>query len=83
MSPADPARRYRRASEIGAYVFCRRAWWLEHVQGHAAANVDARRRGVSAHAALGRRVHRAIRLRRLAVVVAAIALTVLLAEWWR
>jgi len=70
---------YRRVSELGAYAYCRRAWWLEHVQGHPSANLDARERGERAHADLGRTVHRADRLRRLAilVVLAAIGLIII------
>ncbi len=45
-----------RASEIGEYVYCRRAWWLHHVQGHASANVQELAAGTTAHAGHGRLV---------------------------
>jgi hypothetical protein len=76
---------YRRASEIGSYLYCRRAWWLEQVRGEVSAHGELRESGHRAHAALGRRVHRAAQLRRLAVVLGVLALVLLaleLAGWW-
>ncbi len=70
--PSSP--RYRRASEIGGYLFCRRAWWLEQVRGEVSANTEARARGTADHAVLGRAVHRGARLHRLALLVGLIAL---------
>lgn len=82
-APQPPARmtapRYRRASELGAYRYCRRAWWLEHVHGLPSSNAAARRGGVAAHARLGRRVHRAIRLRRLALGLTVVAVGLIVA----
>jgi len=49
-------RRWIRASEIGAYSYCRRAWWLRHVAGWEPAGRERRERGVALHAAHGRRV---------------------------
>ena len=38
-----------RASEIGQYIFCQRAWWLRTVQGHRPMNEAALRAGTQAH----------------------------------
>lgn len=61
-SPPPPAR-YIRASELNAHAYCRRAWWLQQVQGVAPANAEALAGGLAAHAAHGRRLRSAARLR--------------------
>jgi hypothetical protein len=43
-----------RASEIGQYVFCRRAWWLYRVCGYRSSNQAALAAGVEYHAWHGR-----------------------------
>lgn len=58
-----------RASEIGEYVFCHRAWWLRHTRGLASANVRALAEGTARHAAHGRRVAVAAALRGLALLL--------------
>ncbi len=65
-----------RASEVGEYVFCRRAWWLHHSQGLASANVRELAEGTATHAGHGRQVALAGALRGLAalLVVAALVL---------
>jgi hypothetical protein len=40
--------RVLRASEIGEYLFCKRAWWL-HRQGVEPSNRAAREAGIAAH----------------------------------
>ncbi|MFZ2360644.1 MAG: hypothetical protein WA040_14995, partial [Anaerolineae bacterium] len=45
-----------RASELGEYVYCARAWWLRRVQGVASHNVAALRSGQQAHDRHGRAV---------------------------
>lgn len=55
-----------RASEIGLYGFCARAWWLGRVQGYPSANVAAMRQGAEQHRAHGRAVRAYGRLRRIA-----------------
>lgn len=63
-----------RASEIGEYLFCRRAWWLRHVQGYTSANVRELSEGTVAHAAHGRTVWAASAFRWLALLLFILAL---------
>jgi len=66
-----------RASEIGQYAYCARAWWLGRVKGYRSTNEAAMRAGTGAHRAHGRAVERYHLLRRLAIaliVMAALAL---------
>jgi len=53
---AERGERRITASELATFVYCRRAWWLRHVRGHALANRDVFRRGQEAHREHGRRV---------------------------
>ncbi len=72
-------RRAIRASEIGEYVFCHRAWWLRHVEGFESANTRQMDLGTAAHERHGRLVGVGAALRALAVVllVAAIMLALI------
>ena len=45
-----------RASEIGEYVYCQRAWWLHHSQGLEPAGRERRERGIELHTQHGRQV---------------------------
>jgi len=65
-----------RASEIGQYAFCARAWWLQRVKGVAPQNVSALEAGRAGHGAHGRIVLRAERTWRLAFVLFALAAVV-------
>ncbi len=58
--------RILRASEIGEYVFCHRAWWLDRVLGIESANRAQMDAGVDRHAAHGRAVQHADSLSRAA-----------------
>ena len=69
-----------RASEIGQYVYCARAWWLGRVKGHRSTNVAAMRRGEAGHRAHGRAVAGYHLVRRLAVGLLLLA-GVLLVAW--
>ena len=62
-----------RASEIGEYVFCHRAWWLRHVAGDESANVREMAEGTATHARHGLRVAAAGGLRLLALLLLAAA----------
>ncbi len=66
-----------RASEIGDYVYCRRAWWLRRVRAVSSANVARMRAGTAHHERHGRLVGRAIWARRLAFAVLFCAVAVL------
>ena len=63
-----------RASEIGQYVFCAKAWYLGAVEGVSPTNVRALEAGASAHAQHGRAVASAGLARRAAMVMLAIGL---------
>ena len=76
MSGQDPV---IRASEIGQYTYCARAWWLGRVKGHRSANIDAMRRGMARHREHGRRVEHFHLLRRAAFFLIALAVAALIA----
>ena len=57
-----------RASEIGDYVYCRRAWWLRRVRGAASANATQMQAGTRHHEQHGRLVRRSIWAQRVAYV---------------
>ncbi len=59
--------RVLRASEIGEYVFCHRAWWLDRVIGIESANREQMQAGAARHVAHGRAVQRADSLQRIAI----------------
>ena len=68
-----------RASELGEYVYCARAWWLQRVQGVPSRNVAALHSGQQAHDRHGRAVAAVQIQRRLALLLAALALLLLAA----
>ncbi|HMQ31368.1 MAG TPA: hypothetical protein PKD53_11605 [Chloroflexaceae bacterium] len=45
-----------RASEVGEYVYCARAWWLRRVAGEEPEGRERREAGVAMHEAHGRAV---------------------------
>ena len=65
-----------RASEIGEYIFCQRAWWLRHVQGYESANVRELAEGSAAHVTHGRLVSAASGLRLLALIIFIVAVII-------
>lgn len=68
-----------RASEIGQWAYCQRAWWLAHVQRAPHEEPQVLARGVEAHTAHGAGVRRARLRQRAGVVLMMIALCMLLA----
>ncbi|MFZ5919239.1 MAG: hypothetical protein ACOYZ7_20095 [Chloroflexota bacterium] len=68
-----------RASEIGLYAYCARAWWLGKVQGHPPTNRTALEAGEAAHQAHGRTVTYYHRLRQAALLLLGLAMLVLTA----
>jgi len=65
-----------RASEIGRYVYCARAWWLGSVQGWPSARWRDMAQGTRAHQRHGRRVRAAVWMARLGYALLALALVV-------
>lgn len=65
-----------RASEIGRYVYCARAWWLGSVQGLPSTHAREMAAGEAAHTRHGRRVRAFLWLNRLAYVVLVMAVAV-------
>ncbi len=62
-----------RASEIGEYVHCGRAWWLGHVQGVENRNYARMEAGTARHAEHVNKVRRAGMLQTLAQLCLAVA----------
>jgi len=69
-----------RASEIGEYVYCARAWWLGAVQNRPSINQRELAQGERDHRRHGQGVRLAQRVERLAVGLLVAAL--LLGVWW-
>jgi hypothetical protein len=68
-----------RASEIGQYTFCARAWWFSRVKGYRSENVAALQQGTAGHRRHGRRVEGYHLLRRLALLLLLLAAAALVA----
>ncbi|MFQ6059610.1 MAG: hypothetical protein ACE5MB_12105 [Anaerolineae bacterium] len=63
-----------RASELGEYTYCARAWWLGRVLGCRPANLERLAAGEAAHVRHGQKVASSRRLQRWAYVLLALAL---------
>jgi len=72
--PKSEGRDHVRASEVGQYVYCARAWWLGAVQGVEPINVEELQRGQLRHWQHGRRVIAYRRLRYLGYLLLLAAL---------
>jgi hypothetical protein len=68
-----------RASEIGQYAYCARAWWLGQVQGYRSSNLAAMQQGSAEHSTHGQAVAGYHRLRWLAAALLVVAVVVLIA----
>lgn len=68
-----------RASEIGSYVYCRRAWWLKRSAGfEPAGKGEVFARGIAAHAGHGQLVRRTSWQRKAALVLLALGILLLI-----
>jgi hypothetical protein len=65
------------ASELGEFTYCRRGWWLAHVQGQRSTNLAALARGRALHEAHGGRARRMLRLQRVAIVCLLLAVSII------
>jgi CRISPR/Cas system-associated exonuclease Cas4 (RecB family) len=72
-TPKSDESRVIRASEIGEFIYCHRAWWLGRVKGVENANRAQMDAGVVRHRAHGQTVRRAELLQRAALVLALLA----------
>jgi len=71
-----------RASEIGQYEYCARAWWLGRVLGYRSHNVEEMTAGAEQHANHGQQVVSYHHWRRLAYFLLSLATVVgLLLSW--
>ena len=68
-----------RASEIGQYDYCAKAWWLGSIEGVSPSNVQQLQAGTAAHENHGRRVHRASQLQTTAFILVGLGVLILLA----
>jgi hypothetical protein len=67
-----------RASEIGQYDFCAKAWWLGSIEGVQPSNVHELQAGTSAHEAHGRQVQRASQMQIAAFALVALGVVILI-----
>jgi hypothetical protein len=74
-------RRYRTASEIGTYLYCKRAWWFER-QGAPSLREPERARGTAYHEQHGGRVVTAQRTGSVARVFLLLAVLLFLIAAW-
>lgn len=63
-----------RASDIGAWAYCNRAWWLANVKNVTPANVSELAAGTRAHHVHGRTLQRSAQLLRLGYFLLAAAM---------
>ncbi len=66
-----------RASEIGQYDFCAKAWWLGSIEGVEPSNVPELQAGTAAHEQHGRQVRRASQMQTMALVLVGLGVIVL------
>ncbi len=73
--------RWIRASELRAYGYCARSWWLQYMLGLEPADTGRLVAGTERHLAHGREVLRAERLRRLALAALLLGLLLVILAW--
>lgn len=78
MASQPPQRRIIRASELGQYAYCARAWWLQRIAGIAPTNTQDLAAGTAAHQQHGRAVWLAGALRWAALALVLVAILIAL-----
>jgi hypothetical protein len=68
-----------RASEIGQYNFCAKAWWLGSIDGVQPSNIRELQAGTAAHEEHGRKVKRAMNVQMAALVLIGLGAVILVA----
>jgi hypothetical protein len=71
-----------RASELGEYAYCARAWWLGRVLGYHPANLESLVAGEAAHVRHGQKVVSYHRLQRWAYFALALAFLAVVSFLW-
>ncbi len=66
-----------RASELGQYDYCAKAWWLGSIEGVQPSNVRELRAGTRAHEEHGQQVQRATQLQMVAIGLVVLGVIVL------
>ena len=79
-SPRQSSPTIIRASEIGRWVYCERAWWMD-AQGYENRNRAAMQHGLDAHEQHAQQVAGAYRSRTLALIFLALGVLLLLAAF--
>lgn len=77
---SNPSRPVIRASEIGQFAYCPRAWYLGSVLGLPSANVADLGAGTETHRRHGRRVYLALVFQRVGIALGVLGLLAL-AAW--
>lgn len=77
----ETAERIIRASEVGQYAFCARAWWLGAVEGRPSTHGPEMAAGEAAHRRHGRQVRSAVLLSRIAYLLLILAAVAALVYW--
>ena len=67
-----------RASEIGQYDFCARAWWLGSIEGVSPSNLQQLQAGTAVHEEHGRQVRRASQMQAAAFLLVGLGVIILL-----
>lgn len=63
-----------RASEIGSYIYCNRAWWLKRIDGRESRNMSEMQHGTRLHERHARAVKGVGQLQNIAYALIALAL---------